>query len=189
MAPAASAGRWHIAVRGSECSARSAYWRFRFSHGVRGAVCLMRGPVGELEEADEFGGVVFCCHAVGILLPARSRRFDKRDDRRLDLACFRRFHLMAGSVVNGHGFVLRSDSPARFGSAAAGWGGGRGRMGGDGLSRSQASQSALRVCYVLARGTTVGLPEARMRAFSPEVRVRGRSRIRTARETGARRAR
>ena len=29
----------------------------------------MRGLVGELEEAGDFGGVVFRCHAVGILLP------------------------------------------------------------------------------------------------------------------------
>jgi hypothetical protein len=29
----------------------------------------MRELVGELEEVDEFGGVVFCCHAVDILLP------------------------------------------------------------------------------------------------------------------------
>jgi hypothetical protein len=29
----------------------------------------MRGLAGGLEEADNFGGVVFCCHAVGILLP------------------------------------------------------------------------------------------------------------------------
>ena len=40
-----------------------------FSYGVRGAVCLLRGLAGELEEAGDFGGVVFCCHAVGILLP------------------------------------------------------------------------------------------------------------------------
>ena len=42
---------------------------FGFSDGVRGAVCLMRGLAGGLEEVDDFGGVVFCCHAVGILLP------------------------------------------------------------------------------------------------------------------------
>ena len=32
----------------------------------------MRGLAGGLEEVDDFGGVVFCifcCHAVGILLP------------------------------------------------------------------------------------------------------------------------
>jgi hypothetical protein len=56
-----------------------------------------------------------------------------------DLACCRRPHLIAGSPVNGHQFVLRSHSPARFGAAAAGWVGDRGRMGGDGLSRSWAS--------------------------------------------------
>jgi len=32
-------------------------------------VCLLRGLAGELEEAAESGGVVFCCYAVGILLP------------------------------------------------------------------------------------------------------------------------
>jgi hypothetical protein len=32
-------------------------------------VCLLRGLAGELEEAGDFGGIVFCCHAVGILLP------------------------------------------------------------------------------------------------------------------------
>ena len=76
-------------------------------------------------------------------------------------------------VVYGHDFVLRSYSPAWFGSAAAGWAGGRRRMGGDGPSRSKASRSALRACFVLARGMTVGLAEVRMRTFPPEVRVRG----------------
>jgi hypothetical protein len=43
--------------------------RFRISYGVRGAVCLLRGLVGELEEVADLGGIVFCCHAVGILVP------------------------------------------------------------------------------------------------------------------------
>jgi hypothetical protein len=42
-------------------------------------------------------------------------------------ACFRRVHLIAGSVATGHDFVVRSHWPVRFGSAAAGWAAGRGR--------------------------------------------------------------
>ncbi len=32
-------------------------------------MCLLGGLAGEVEGAGEFGGVVFCCHAVGVLLP------------------------------------------------------------------------------------------------------------------------
>ena len=45
----------------------------------------------------------------------------KRGDGGLDRACFWRLQLIAGTVVNGHGFVLRAYSLAWFGSAAAGW--------------------------------------------------------------------
>jgi hypothetical protein len=93
--PAAQAGITHVlAMEGSQGRTSPPLWRrllqpgggiprhadlsvlrappaggFEFSYGIRGAVGLLRGLVGELEEAGEFGGVVFCCHAVGILLP------------------------------------------------------------------------------------------------------------------------
>ena len=89
----------------------------------------MRELAGEVEGAGEFGRVVFCCHAVGILRLAFRGVLDKRGDRRLDLACFWRLQLITSSAVNGRDFVLRSDWPARFGSAAAGWAGGRRRIG------------------------------------------------------------
>ena len=69
MAQAASAGRWHTAATDLSVLRAPPAGGFEFSYGVRSAVCLLRGLVGELEEVDEFGGVVFCCRAVGILLP------------------------------------------------------------------------------------------------------------------------
>jgi hypothetical protein len=86
----------------------------------------MRGLAGGLEEAGDFAGVVFRCHEVGILLPDSFATYSA-NAAIAALTCFRRLHLIAGSVATGHDFVVRSHWPARFGSAAAGWAAGRGR--------------------------------------------------------------
>jgi hypothetical protein len=73
---------------------------FGFSDGVRGAVCLMRGLVGELEEAAILAGSSSAATRWASWCWLVRDVLDKRGDRRLDLmGCFRRLHLIAASVA------------------------------------------------------------------------------------------